>query len=149
MNITCSGKTTVVVYFQKETDYRFYTFNQSLFFKTCLTKNKLSYNIVVDTIVVYTTIKEGLQWTRNFYRAYVLHKESGNAMTTYYDRNFAGMDISATQFSLMMNIKEIGKTNIKDLTNVVKLDKSTLTRTLAPLIEKGFIYSEQGRTAGR
>ena len=72
MNITCSGKTTVVVYFQKETDYRFYTFNQSLFFKTCLTKNKLSYNIVVDTIVVYTTIKEGLQWTRNFYRAYVL-----------------------------------------------------------------------------
>ena len=66
-------------------------------------------------------------------------------MTAYYDRNFAGMDISATQFSLMMNIKEIGKTNIKDLTNVVKLDKSTLTRTLAPLIEKGFIYSEQGK----
>jgi len=72
-------------------------------------------------------------------------RRAANAMTTYYDRNFAGMDISATQFSLMMNIKEIGKTNIKDLTNVVKLDKSTLTRTLAPLIEKGFIYSEQGK----
>ena len=72
-------------------------------------------------------------------------RRAANAMTAYYDRNFAGMDISATQFSLMMNIKEIGKTNIKDLTNVVKLDKSTLTRTLAPLIEKGFIYSEQGK----
>lgn len=36
-------------------------------------------------------------------------------------------------------------TNITDLTRVVKLDKSTLTRTLAPLIETGYVHSKRGQ----
>ena len=72
-------------------------------------------------------------------------RRAANALTAYYDKMFGPLKITVTQFSLMINIKSAGTTNITDLTRVVKLDKSTLTRTLAPLVEAGYIYSERGQ----
>lgn len=72
-------------------------------------------------------------------------RRAANALTFYYDRIFEPVGITVTQFSLMINIKSAGTTNITDLTRVVKLDKSTLTRTLAPLIDAGFVHSERGQ----
>lgn len=72
-------------------------------------------------------------------------RRAANALTFYYDRIFEPVGITVTQFSLMINIKSAGTTNITDLTRVVKLDKSTLTRTLAPLIDDGYVHSERGR----
>ena len=70
-------------------------------------------------------------------------RRAANALTNYYDKMFDPLGITVTQFSLMINIKSAATTNITDLTRVVKLDKSTLTRTLAPLIETGYVHSER------
>lgn len=72
-------------------------------------------------------------------------RRAANALTYYYDKMFENMGITVNQYSLMVNINSVGTTNITDLTRIVKLDKSTLTRTLAPLIEVGYIYSERGK----
>ena len=72
-------------------------------------------------------------------------RKAANALTNYYDKMFDPLGITVTQFSLMINIKSAATTNITDLTRVVKLDKSTLTRTLAPLIETGYVHSERGQ----
>ena len=66
-------------------------------------------------------------------------------MTYYYDKMFENIGITVNQYSLMANINSVGTTNITDLTRIVKLDKSTLTRTLAPLIDTGYIHSERGK----
>ena len=72
-------------------------------------------------------------------------RRAAGALTSYYDKRFEPMGITVNQFSLMINIKSAGTTNITDLTRMVKLDKSTLSRTLAPLIDDGYIYSQRGR----
>ena len=72
-------------------------------------------------------------------------RRAANALTFYYDNMLEPAGITVNQFSLMINIKSAGTTNITDLTHVVKLDKSTLTRTLVPLIDEGYIHSERGK----
>lgn len=72
-------------------------------------------------------------------------RRAANALTYYYDKMFDKMGITVNQYSLMKNIKAAGVTNITELTRIVKLDKSTLTRTLAPLIDAGYIHSERGK----
>lgn len=71
-------------------------------------------------------------------------RRAAGAVTTYYDRKMEPLGISLTQFSIMINIKSEGQINMGSLAKILKLEKSTLTRTLAPLIEKGFIYSQRG-----
>lgn len=72
-------------------------------------------------------------------------RRAANALTKYYDKAFADSEITTTQFALLKNIQRLGSTNITDLTQVVKLEKSTLTRTLAPLIDAEYIHSERGK----
>lgn len=72
-------------------------------------------------------------------------RRAANALTYYYDKMFENIGITVNQYSLMANINSVGTINITDLTRIVKLDKSTLTRTLAPLIDTGYIHSERGK----
>lgn len=71
-------------------------------------------------------------------------RRAAGAVTSYYDKKMETLGISTTQFSMMINIKSEGKINVGALAKLLKLEKSTLTRTLAPLIDKGFIHSERG-----
>ncbi|MCD8035862.1 MAG: MarR family winged helix-turn-helix transcriptional regulator [Clostridiales bacterium] len=73
-------------------------------------------------------------------------RRAAGSLTSCYDKLLADEGITITQFSLMINIKSAKTTNITELTKKVKLDKSTLTRTLAPLIEEGYIHSERGES---
>lgn len=72
-------------------------------------------------------------------------RRAANALTHYYDKIFKTTEMTVSQYSLMVNISSARATNITELTRVVKLDKSTLTRTLAPLIDAGYIHSERGK----
>lgn len=72
-------------------------------------------------------------------------RRAANALTAYYDRRLAPLCITTGQYSLLANIGRVGSTNITNLTRIVKLDKSTLTRTLAPLVEAGYIEYGAGR----
>lgn len=71
-------------------------------------------------------------------------RQTASALTSHYDRAFAETGLSTTQVALMINIRRKGQTNITELAQAVKLDKSTLTRTLAPLIRQGHINAERG-----
>lgn len=71
-------------------------------------------------------------------------RQTASALTSHYDRAFAETGLSTTQAALVLNIHRMGQTNITELARTVKLDKSTLTRTLAPLLRQGYIHSETG-----
>ncbi|QEK18986.1 Transcriptional regulator SlyA [[Clostridium] hylemonae DSM 15053] len=55
--------------------------------------------------------------------------------------------ITVNQFSLLMNLSRLGSGSISELAAYVGLERTTLTRTLKPLTERGFIkdVSEKGR----
>lgn len=71
-------------------------------------------------------------------------RRAASAATVFYDKKMEPLGISTTQFSMMINIKAEKVINMGSLAKLLKLEKSTLTRTLAPLIEKGYIHSERG-----
>lgn len=75
---------------------------------------------------------------------YLSLRRAASALTYYYDKEMETLGISTNQFSIIINIKSAGEINMVNLAKILKLDKSTLTRTLAPLIDLGYVYSERG-----
>ena len=75
---------------------------------------------------------------------YLSTRRAANALTAYYDRAMSELDITTNQFSIMIHIRTAKEIKIVDLAKKLKLEKSTLTRTLAPLIEQEYIHSRRG-----
>lgn len=110
-----------------------------------MTDRILYRKIVVHTIVVNTIIYREKNMSREFLPCVCLSaRRAANALTAYYDKAFEDLGITTTQFSMMINIKSAGQIRIGDLAKTVKLEKSTLTRTLAPLIDAGYVHSQRG-----
>ena len=60
-------------------------------------------------------------------------------MTDYYDRMLAPSGITVSQFSLLRNLRRLEVATASDLADRVELERSTLVRTLKPLLEAGLI----------
>lgn len=71
-------------------------------------------------------------------------RQAAGALSKYYDNAFSELGLSVTQIALLRTIARKQETNITHLAQSMRLDKSTLTRTLAPLIAQGYICSERG-----
>ena len=67
-------------------------------------------------------------------------------MTDYYDRMFAAAGVKASQFVLIMHISKGERCSVRELADRVRLDRSTLARSLKPLYKKGLVVdvSEPG-----
>lgn len=63
-------------------------------------------------------------------------------VTDYYDRALKSTGVSLNQFSLLVNIHAIEGCGTGELAERVKLEKSTLVRTLQPLIREGLIIDK-------
>lgn len=48
-------------------------------------------------------------------------------------------DIKATQFTLLVTVREMGTAPLTKLAEVMVMDRTTLTRNLKPLVTKGYI----------
>ncbi len=63
-------------------------------------------------------------------------------MTQLYDRVLAPTGLRITQYSILSNLDRLGPDTMKGLAERLVMDRTTLTRNLAPLGAQGLIGSE-------
>lgn len=71
--------------------------------------------------------------------------------TQFYDRRLAPLDLRVTQFSLLARVRAAGSIPLKDLAAIQAMDRTTLSRNLAPLLRRGLVTLAPGpdrRTRG-
>lgn len=75
-------------------------------------------------------------------------RRAANALTKFYDEAFEPMHITASQFSLLNNIKLLKACNKSELAIYAKLDRTTIIRNLNTLRDRGLtseIISDDNR----
>jgi DNA-binding MarR family transcriptional regulator len=71
-------------------------------------------------------------------------RRAGRAVTRYYDAALRASGLQVTQFTLLQALTYAPEISQKRLAELLEMDSTTLTRTLAPLRQKGWLRSEAG-----
>ena len=71
-------------------------------------------------------------------------RRAGRAVTRYYDAALRPSGLQVTQFTLLQALTYAPEISQKRLAEVLEMDSTTLTRTLAPLRRKGWLHSVAG-----
>lgn len=66
-------------------------------------------------------------------------RRAANRISKFYDNTLKSIGLSVNQYSLLVNLSRLERSNITTLANYVDLERTTLVRTIKPLIEKQFI----------
>mgnify|MGYP005648887695 FL=1 len=65
--------------------------------------------------------------------------KTSNNLTKIYDSALIKVGLKITQFSTLKNIQKLGKTNIRDLSSELELDRTTVLRNIEKLIEMDLV----------
>jgi DNA-binding MarR family transcriptional regulator len=68
-------------------------------------------------------------------------------LTQHYDAHLAPAGLRVTQFSLLAHLQRAGPTTISALAELLDMDRTTLTRNLAPLEDAGLVAVQPGADA--
>ncbi|MFT4243627.1 MAG: MarR family winged helix-turn-helix transcriptional regulator [Acidovorax sp.] len=68
-------------------------------------------------------------------------------VTQHYDAEMAACGLKTTQYSLLSHVLKLGPIRPGELAAAMKMDASTLTRNLRPLVDAGWIALEPGADA--
>ncbi|MEO7853960.1 MAG: MarR family winged helix-turn-helix transcriptional regulator [Rubrivivax sp.] len=68
-------------------------------------------------------------------------------VTQHYDARMAAAGLKTTQYSLLSTVLRLGPARPADLAAMLKMDPSTLTRNLKPLITAGWVEMAAGADA--
>lgn len=71
-------------------------------------------------------------------------RRTGRVLTQVYDEVLAPSGVRVTQFSLLAALARTGTVSLNELAGVVVMDRTTLTRNLAPLERAGWVRTEAG-----
>jgi DNA-binding MarR family transcriptional regulator len=71
-------------------------------------------------------------------------RRAGRVMTQLYDGVLAPSGLRATQFSLLSRLANAGPLTLGDLAEAMVMDRTTLTRNLAPLERAGWVRTVRG-----
>jgi DNA-binding MarR family transcriptional regulator len=71
-------------------------------------------------------------------------RRASRAVTQLYDDALRESGLRATQFTLLQALAQVDSLTQGELGSLLRLDSTTLTRSLHPLIERGWIKSERG-----
>ena len=71
-------------------------------------------------------------------------RRSSRAVTQLYDQELRGSGLQVTQFTLLQALELTGNLTQGHLGELLSLDSTTLTRTLRPLLGKGWVRSLPG-----
>jgi DNA-binding MarR family transcriptional regulator len=71
-------------------------------------------------------------------------RRADRVVTKYYDAMLRPSGLNATQFTLLQALNHASGVSQKQLAELLEIDSTTLTRTLAPLRLKGWLQSETG-----
>lgn len=76
-------------------------------------------------------------------------RRAANAVSQLYDDGLAAVGVTVNQFSLLNSIARRGPCSVSALAEDVGLERTTLVRTLSPLLDRGLVRdtAETGRRA--
>ena len=66
------------------------------------------------------------------------------SVAAHYDAEMARCGLKTTQYSLLSHVLKLGPIRPGDLAAAMKMDASTLTRNLRPLVDAGWVTLEAG-----
>ena len=66
-------------------------------------------------------------------------RKASNNLSKIYNSALIKVDLKITQFSTLKNIQKLGKTNIRDLSSELELDRTTVLRNIEKLIEMDLV----------
>ena len=66
-------------------------------------------------------------------------RRAANHITGVYDTLLSSCGLTVNQYSLLINLSRLGESSISDLAAFIGLDRTTLVRTLKPLLNSGMI----------
>ena len=66
-------------------------------------------------------------------------RKASNNLTKIYDSALIKVGLKITQFSTLKNIQNLGKTNIRDLSSELELDRTTVLRNIEKLIKMDLV----------
>lgn len=65
-------------------------------------------------------------------------------ITQYYDKALAPAGLRSTQYSLLSGLSMLGEASMQDMSIMMAMDRTTLTRNLSPLMKKGLVKMSVG-----
>lgn len=68
-------------------------------------------------------------------------------VSQFYDAEMAAVGLKTTQYSLLSYVDKLGPVRPGELADGLKMDASTLTRNLKPLVDAGWVVVEAGEDA--
>lgn len=74
-------------------------------------------------------------------------RQLSRAVTRHYDAYVAPLGLKNTQYSLLSHVLRLGPIRPVDLAQHMRLDASTLTRNLQPLVTQGWVVLGPGEDA--
>ena len=74
-------------------------------------------------------------------------RKASNNLTKIYDSALIKVGLKITQFSTLKNIQKLGKTNIKELSYILELDRTTVLRNIEKLIKMNLISYKDERNS--
>jgi DNA-binding MarR family transcriptional regulator len=74
-------------------------------------------------------------------------RQLSRAVTRHYDAFIATTGLKNTQYSLLSHVVQLGPIRPSDLAQRMRLDASTLTRNLQPLLAQGWLRQGPGEDA--
>ncbi|MFM0737419.1 MarR family winged helix-turn-helix transcriptional regulator [Paraburkholderia xenovorans] len=69
-------------------------------------------------------------------------RQAARYVSQLYDRHLANAGLTITQFSLLGRLKRMGPMTMKQLAEVMRMQRTTLVRTIQPLRRNGLVSSE-------
>ncbi len=66
-------------------------------------------------------------------------RRAAGAVSNIYDKFLTPIDLSVNQFSLLLNLNRLEVCSVSDLAVYIGLERTTVVRTIKPLIERGLI----------
>jgi DNA-binding MarR family transcriptional regulator len=69
-------------------------------------------------------------------------RQAARYVSQIYDRHLENVGLTITQFSLMGRLKRVGPMTMKQLAEAMRMQRTTLVRTIQPLRRNGLVSSE-------
>ena len=71
-------------------------------------------------------------------------RKAARAVTQMYDQALKPTGLRATQLSLLFSVERTGPRGMAELAEQLVMDRTTLTRNLKPLLDRGLLKSVEG-----
>lgn len=71
-------------------------------------------------------------------------RKAARAITRIYDAALEEVDLRGTQFTLLAVTRNWGEVSVSHAAEMMSMDRTTLTRNLKPLVDRGLLIVKQG-----